>query len=218
MAWMGPRVGAASSPELLVLHGVRVLGGPSLVELADLYDLDYRRTHELLTSYHAMGWVQPSEFFGATSWYLSDAGTCAGERLAAQELDDTQQRAVITAAHADFRPLNVSHGQVCTDWQLRPTLDDRLAANDHTDRAWDARVVAELVDIAAGLDSVCERLTGVLDRFGVHTPRYRAALDRVRAGDGAWLNAPDRPSCQIVWIQLHEDLLATLGIPRGSDG
>jgi hypothetical protein len=28
--------------------------------------------------------------------------------------------------------------------------------------------------------------------------------------------APGCP-CHILWIQFHEDLLATLGIPRGSD-
>ena len=27
----------------------------------------------------------------------------------------------------------------------------------------------------------------------------------------------DRDSCHTVWIQFHEDLLATLGIPRGTD-
>ena len=32
------------------------------------------------------------------------------------------------------------------------------------------------------------------------------------------VDAPDRDSCHLVWIQFHEDLLATLGIPRGSDG
>lgn len=29
---------------------------------------------------------------------------------------------------------------------------------------------------------------------------------------------PDRDSCHTVWIQFHEDLLATLGIPRGGEG
>jgi hypothetical protein len=31
------------------------------------------------------------------------------------------------------------------------------------------------------------------------------------------VDAPDRDSCHLVWMQFHEDLLATLGIPRGSD-
>jgi hypothetical protein len=33
----------------------------------------------------------------------------------------------------------------------------------------------------------------------------------------ACVDGPDRDSCHLVWIQFHEDLLATLGIKRGSD-
>jgi hypothetical protein len=39
----------------------------------------------------------------------------------------------------------------------------------------------------------------------------------VDQGNRAWVDAPGRDSCHILWIQFHEDLLATLGIPRGSD-
>ena len=38
------------------------------------------------------------------------------------------------------------------------------------------------------------------------------------AGQRTWVDAPDRDSCHLVRIQFHENLLATLGIPRGSDG
>ncbi len=207
-----------SQTALLVIHGLRVLGGPSLAELADFYELDYRSVHEELAQARERGWATSSEFFGATSWYLSDTGRAHGERLTAAELDDTRQRAVVAQAHADFLPLNRRHGQACTDWQLRPTTADRLAENDHRDREWDARILAELDDIATQMYAVLTRLEEALPRFGVHEPRYREAMERVQAGESAWLNAPDRASCQIVWIQLHEDLLATLGIPRGTDG
>ena len=36
-------------------------------------------------------------------------------------------------------------------------------------------------------------------------------------GQKAWVDGHDRDSCHTVWIQFHEDLLATLGLPRGSD-
>ncbi|MGP7997237.1 MAG: DNA-binding protein [Streptosporangiaceae bacterium] len=44
-------------------------------------------------------------------------------------------------------------------------------------------------------------------------PAARAEVDQIEA---ALLFTAD--SCHTVWIQFHEDLLATLGIPRGSDG
>jgi hypothetical protein len=39
----------------------------------------------------------------------------------------------------------------------------------------------------------------------------------VQTGHHSWVDAPDRDSLHAVWIQLHEDLLATLGIERGTD-
>jgi hypothetical protein len=39
----------------------------------------------------------------------------------------------------------------------------------------------------------------------------------VETGHHSWVDAPDRDSLHAVWIQFHEDLLATLGIERGTD-
>ena len=55
-----------------------------------------------------------------------------------------------------------------------------------------------------------ERLT----RFRDYDERFSAALDRVRRGDLGWVNRPKVDSCHTVWMQLHEDLLATLGLVR----
>ena len=55
-------------------------------------------------------------------------------------------------------------------------------------------------------------------RFDGHAERSAAAPARVDAGERRWVDPPEVDSCHTVWIQLHEDLLATLGIPRGSDG
>lgn len=209
--------GASSPVGLLVLHGVRVLGGPSLVDVADLYDLPYAVANEVLLDAQAHGQATKFEFFGKTSWSLTEAGKVEEESLLAHELDQTGTRDAVAAAHAAFLPLNERHGRACTDWQIRPTPSDPLAVNDHTDPVLDGRVLEDLSAIAAGLDGVCEQLTQALPRFGIHAPRYRAALDRALAGDPSWVNSPKHPSCQILWIQLHEDLLATLGIPRGTD-
>ena len=60
-------------------------------------------------------------------------------------------------------------------------------------------------------------LSGALPRMKGYGRLHREALHRVRLGGHEWLDGPDRASCQLVWIQLHEDLLATLGIARGTD-
>jgi hypothetical protein len=203
-----------SSPELLAFHGVRVLGSPSADQLARRFRLDPGMVREALLDAQASGWVSRYDFLGDITWAMTDAGRAEDERLLAAELDAVDARAVVAAAHADFLPVNALHGEACTKWQLRPTAWDPLERNDHTDLRWDTAVLDQLERADAGLAGVCVRLTGVLARFGGHAEAHHAALQRVLRGDGAWLDAPDRASCQLVWIQFHEDLLATLGISR----
>ncbi|HEX5335586.1 MAG TPA: transcriptional regulator, partial [Propionicimonas sp.] len=104
-----------------------------------------------------------------------------------------------------------------TNWQLHPTSWDPSRRNDHTDLRWDAAALDGLARADDGLAGICARLTAVLARFDGYAGAHHAALERVRNGDATWLDGPDRASCQLVWIGFHEDLLATLGIPRGSD-
>ncbi|MGB7963174.1 MAG: transcriptional regulator [Propionicimonas sp.] len=205
-----------SPASLLTLHGVRVLGGPSTAAIAERFNLPEREVSEHLLDGQAFGWVTRHDFFGET-WSLTERGRFENERQLAAELDAAAAREAVTRAHATFLPLNRRHGQACTNWQLRPTRWDQLAFNDHTDPVWDDAVLAELEAVDDELRDLGAVLTGALSRFGGHAERHRSALHRVRRGQHEWLDAPDRPSCQLVWIQLHEDLLATLNIPRGAD-
>ncbi len=58
----------------------------------------------------------------------------------------------------------------------------------------------------------------MLTRFGGYDRRFTAALRRARDGDAAWVDRTDVDSCHRVWFELHEDLLATLGIDRHGQG
>lgn len=196
-----------SSSALLVLHGVRVLGSPSVADVAELHDLDAAIVSDHLLDAEACGWAKRYDWYGTTSWALTERGKAEDERQLAAELDAVGGRRVVASVHQDFLPLNRRHGQACTRWQMNGHLDDRV----------DAAVLRELTSLAWGIDKLSGRLVGVLDRFAIHAPRYRTALEHLLAGDHAWLDAPDRASCHLVWISLHEDLLATLGIERGTD-
>jgi hypothetical protein len=59
------------------------------------------------------------------------------------------------------------------------------------------------------------RLGAVLDRFGGYDDRFSAALRRVTTGGPTWVNRVGSDSCHGVWMELHEDLVATLGLRRG---
>ena len=208
---------ARSAPDDLALHGVRVLGFAGTARVAGRYGLDREEVRETLLDFEAVGRVRQQSFGGSAGWSVTDPGRAENERRLAAELDRTGQRAAVVAAHAAFLPLNRRFGAACTDWQVRPTRLDPMALNDHTDWRWDERVLGTLASVQRSLQVLCDGLTARLARFDGYADRYAAALRKVAAGRRAWLDGPDRDSCHLVWIQLHEDLLATLGIPRGSD-
>lgn len=204
-----------SAAGLLALHGVRILGGPTVGAIAERFGLAAGEVREHLLDAQARGWVTRHEFFGET-WSLTERGRLENERQLAQELDAIGARGTVEGVHAAFLPLNERHGRACTDWQLRTLAGERLA-NDHTDPVWDDRVLAELEAVDEQAQDLGRVLAGAFSRFDGHLQRHTSALARARAGQPEWIDAPDRASCQLVWIQFHEDLLATLGIPRGTE-
>lgn len=206
-----------SAPDDLALHGVRVLGFATASRVATRYGLDEATVEEALLDFEATGWVGRTAFGGSTGWSVTEAGRQENERRLAAELERAGARETVVAVHAAFLPLNDRLSRACTDWQLRPTRLDPLAGNDHTDWHWDERVLRSLAAVGASFAELCEQLTERLARFDGYAQRYAAALREVDAGRRAFVDAPDRDSCHTVWIQFHEDLLATLGIPRGSD-
>lgn len=206
-----------SAESTLALHGVRVLGDASPTSIATLYSIDADSTTEHLLDAEAFGWVRRSSFAGRQSWSLTDRGRDEGERLLAEELDIAGTREDVVAAHEQFRHLNQRIGELMTRWQLRPTRDDPLAFNDHRDPQYDDWVVRQLDRLVEETRPVTDRLGRALDRLGVHQPRIDQALNRIKRLENAWVDSPTLPSLNIVWIQLHEDLLATLNLPRGSD-
>lgn len=205
-----------SAPELLALHGVRVLGGPSAAAIAERFELSEADLREHLLDAQAYGWLTRHDFFGET-WSLTERGRAEGERLLAEELAATGTLELVQKTHREFLPLNVRHGLCATRWQIKPTAWDQHAINDHTDPVWDHETLTELEAIDREFSALTIELVDALQRFDGYAQRHSAAVKRARAGQHAWVDAPDRTSCELVWIQFHEDLLASLGIPRGSD-
>lgn len=203
-----------SDPELLVLHAVRLLGMAEDDEVAARFDLEPAVASELLLDFEARGWVTHVEFAGTGGWTLTETGRTENERRLAEELSGTGSSPVVEAAYHRFLPQNGRLLRAATDWQLRPSATDPLAVNDHTDRPWDGRVLDTLSDLSAELADIGPALSDRLARFSGYDERFAAALERVRRGEPGWVNRPKVDSCHTVWMQLHEDLLATLGLRR----
>lgn len=207
-----------SSDELLALHALRLKGHGGSNRLAARFGLDPELVDELMQDFEAYGWVSRVGLPGLPSWSLTGAGKAANERMLAEQLDASGGRGAVVEAHRAFLPLNARLQKACTDWQLRPTRSDSMAMNDHGDFAWDDRILGELRTLAGRLVRIEAQLAAALDRFAGYQKRYVAALTRAEAGQWVWVDGVGIDSVHAVWFELHEDLLATLGIERGSKG
>jgi hypothetical protein len=112
-----------------------------------------------------------------------------------------------------FRPLNREMLQLCTDWQVRPGG----APNDHSDAAYDWSVIDRLEALDDRVGPVLRRLAGVEPRFAPYRERLRDARRRVVDGEREWLTSPRVDSYHTVWMELHEELLAALGLGRDKE-
>ncbi|MER5494653.1 transcriptional regulator [Streptomyces sp. NPDC002454] len=198
--------------DLLVLHALRCTGTSGTARLAAATGLPEAEAESELIDLAVSGLVtRTAGPFGG--WSLTDPGRAADAARIAEELDAADARSAVTAAFERFLVLNPELLDLCTAWQTR-TVDGTLTANDHTDPAHDARVLHRFVDLHRRAEPVCTELAAVLARFGHYRARLADALARAGGGEWAYLT-DDLASYHTVWFHLHEDLLATLGIPRG---
>ena len=206
-----------SSPGLLTLHALRLSGMADEARTARRFALSPTEVAELLLDFEAYGWVTRAEFAGTGGWTLTGTGKAEGERRLAAELADSAARPAVRSVHAAFLPLNARLQDACTRWQIRPMPGAPMAANDHPAHRWDDRVIGELGSLGRRLAPLCADLAERLHRFDGYSDRYAAAMDRVERGEQGWVDGVGVDSCHRVWFELHEDLLATLGIPRGEE-
>ena len=205
----------SSQPMLLALHGLRLKGFAEAKVVGALYGRSEADTVVELTKAAEAEFVMHRE--GRMSgWTLTPAGRSENERLLAEELDAIQGRDAVQSGYERFLELNGTMLEVCTRWQV--TDADAQTLNDHSDPAYDAAVIGELAGLDDGVQPILAHLVGDLDRFGIYADRFSFALDKLRGGDNEWFTKPIMESYHTVWFELHEDLLATLGIDRASEG
>lgn len=205
----------ASDPDLLVLHGLRLKGFAEIDAVAELVGLDTDDVSKRVDVAEVQGWVKHRE--GRVSgWTLTAAGRAEGERRLAEELDMAGALEVVHDAYHRFLAQNAAVLRICTEWQMKE-VDGRQVINDHDDIVYDTAIVEELAGVDAAAQPICSDLSEVLDRFASYGPRLENALARIRAGELDWFTGPTIDSYHTVWFELHENLLATLGIERGAE-
>ena len=207
--------GRRSDPVDLSLHAVCLLGFAETGVIAGRFDQDRDEVAEHLLDFQAFGWVTRSEFAGSGGWSLTDAGRVEDLRRMAAELDASGARPVVVDVHTRFLPLNALFQQAATQWQVRPLPGQPMAANDHTDHRWDDRVLDTMGSVGRRLAPLDAELADALARLAGYAQRYQDAFARASHGEHRWVDGLGIDSCHAVWMQLHQDLLSTLGLERG---
>ena len=177
-----------------LLSGRRRLGG-----------VDIRRIARQLAE---MGYAQriPSQF-----WMITEEGrSCLRQYL---QLKRETIRPLLWGLWEEFRDLDLELKQVCSAWQIKGLGDDSLP-NVHDDPEYDFAVIERLGEIDTRLRALMSRDRRVEHEFQPLLEELRSALDRVEAGEFDFFTGAMVSSYHTLWVELHEDLLHTLGLQR----
>ena len=207
---------APSDIRTLVMHGLRLKGFAEAAAVGEAVGVAEADAKPILDQLVSDGFAAYRD--GKLSGFsLTKPGREEHARLLSAELDGADARSLVEASYREFLLLNTQLLTVCTEWQLRE-VDGESTVNDHSDPVYDGGVIEKLADLHAEVLPICNDLAAGLHRFGGYGARLSHALDRVRDGDTDWFTKPMIASYHTVWFELHEDLLCTLGIERGSEG
>jgi len=202
--------------ELRVVHALRLKSFADTDVVAEAAGVSPERAKQVLDGLADAERVKYREG-RMTGWMLLPAGRAHGEALLAQQLDDAGRRAQLDAIYRRFLEHNQPFLGLCTDWQVR-MIDGAQVSNDHGDAEYDAMIIGRLAEADASMQPICADLGALFQRFEHYAPSFAEALAKVQSGELEWFTKPMIESYHTIWFELHEDLLASLGIDRAKEG
>jgi hypothetical protein len=209
-------MGHSSDVRLLAMHGLRLRGFAEPDAVAEVVGLDAATVASVLEDLKASELAIYRDG-RMTGYMLTPTGRAEHESMLAAELDESGCRDQVQNAYERFLGLNHELLSICTAWQMRE-VNGAPAPNDHADPTYDQKVIGNLVSLHDKVRPICADLRDALDRFGGYSGRLRDALEHLLNGDRDYFTKPMFPSYHTVWFEMHEDLLATLGIDRSTEG
>jgi hypothetical protein len=193
----------ADTERFLVVHALKVKGLASADDLVEITGrTDLAPVLEELTAAELVK-LRTGRVGG---YALTKEGRALHPQLAAAAVTE-EERTGLGRTYDDFLRVNGRFKEVCTRWQIRSGADE----------AYDAAVIAELGAVHEEAVRALGPAAAASPRFGRYEQRFTAALERVRGGDRSAFARPMSHSYHDVWMELHEDLLLTLGRTRSTD-
>ncbi len=145
---------------------------------------------------------------------LTKEGKTRGRKLFAEDRDQWGVKNA-TAALEAFHELDQRMKETITAWQLRD-LGGTHVPNDHTDRIYDARVMARLADLHRDTTAWVNSLTGAPTSVRGYVSRLQKALQSARS-DPRFMASPLVDSYHGVWFEFHETLIQLAGRKRAQE-
>jgi hypothetical protein len=187
----------------MVLQAIRLKGRVSPADLARTLGVEQADITEIVGQLTAAGLLIED-----TTLRVSRSGRDRLNDLLSQERERVDS-AALAAVYDQFRSVNPDFKFLVTDWQLKGG-----EPNAHDDADYNVAVLTRLADVHQRVAPIIAAAAEQLPRLSAYQAKLLAALDKVKAGDIAWLTRPLIDSYHTVWFELHEELILAVGMTR----
>jgi len=209
-------MGHRSDPTLRVLHVLWLKGVADVAALAEHTGMPAAEVDQVAAR-AAEGGLARWRGGRVAGWTLTPQGRCRHRDLLAAERESGGSGEATANAFNELAQLERRFEELCSDWQLR-TAGANQVPNDHEDDSYDRWVVLRVGALNLRVQPICDRLGESVERMAGYGPRLMRALARLQEGDRNSFMRPLAGSYHEVWMELHADLVATVGSLSASAG
>jgi DNA-binding MarR family transcriptional regulator len=192
--------------ELKVLQAIRLKGRVTPGDVAGTVDEEPSAIDAVIRSAVDAGYLVEGK-----TLRVSAEGRARLEALLAEERAGVDH-ASVSDAYADFRAVNADFKQLIAQWQMKDGQP-----NAHDDAGYDSAVLTGLAGVHQRVGPLLDRVAADLPRLANYRSKLDVALQRVDAGETAWLTRPIVDSYHTVWFELHEELILAAGLTRADE-
>ncbi len=200
-----------SDPFFRTFHALRIKGFAKAETVAEVAALPCALVDEHLAGLQGREWAMFRE--ARQLWQLTPVGREEHLIALAEDVGGADVAKSLHAPYNTFLNLNETFKSLCGAWQLKDG-----EPNDHADSSYDQAVVQQLVSLNEHTIPVVAAMGSVLARLAPYAPRLADTCARVTNGESKMFTGVMCGSYHDVWMELHEDLILTQGINRGSEG
>lgn len=183
-----------------VYHAIAVRGFATIAKISDSTGLPADTVAEVLNEAIDARHIKQNVKRGLNS--LTGIGKGAHKLLSEAAIED-DAKSLIATHYKRFLEPNRLFKELTTDWQQGRTED----------------MGSQFDSVHNDITVILDGLTAVDSRFTYYTTHFNSAAASFRSGDTDALAKPLTDSYHDIWMELHEDFLATLSLSRSeADG